>query len=180
MSVLTRNPTNKSLLQTNKFKLNFGAIPAITYFCQTVNLPGLSLNEITRDTPFIDLFVPGEKLSYETLNITFLLDEDLMSWMQLHNWIRAITFPTEFDEFKDLDRLSQVSANRARAGLKPQYSDATVTVYTNKNNPNIRINFKDVFPTSLSSIVFNATDTADNIATADASFRFSYYNIETI
>ncbi len=60
------------------------------------------------------------------------------------------------------------------------YSDATLTLFTNKNNPSFRIKFYDIFPTSLSTIAFSTGDTAENIMTADATFRFSYYNYERI
>jgi len=180
MTALTRNPTNKDLLQSTKFRLNFGILPGMTYFCQSANLPGVALNEIIRNTPFVDLYSPGEKISYDTLNITFLLDEEIQAWEQLHDWIRNLTFPTDFKEYKDLERMSRVSNYRSSVNLKPQFSDGSLTIFTNKNNASIRINFKDLFPTTLGSILFNAADTADNIISADASFRFSYYNIERI
>ncbi|NCX62909.1 MAG: hypothetical protein EBW84_09325 [Betaproteobacteria bacterium] len=63
---------------------------------------------------------------------------------------------------------------------KPQYSDASLSIYSNKNNVNFRIKLYEVFPTSLSTILFNTGDTAENIVTADATFRFSYYDYERI
>jgi hypothetical protein len=180
MAVTNRNPANKDILQTTKFRFNFTRLQNITFFCQTINLPGVSLTEITRNTPFIDLYVPGEKMIYDTLNITFLVDEDLRGWQSLHDWIRAMTFPTDFKEYRDLSKLSSTASYRQSARLPPQYSDAELTVYTNKNNVNFKIMFKDVFPTTVSSILFNASDNAENITTADASFRFSYYDIERI
>jgi hypothetical protein len=177
-AVTARNPVNKDLLQSTKFRLNFDMIKDTTYYCQSVNLPGVSLSEVPRATPFIDLYVPGEKLVYDVLSISFLVDEDLVSWLRIHDWIRAMTFPVEFQEYANLKRMNSYAANKAANGGGPQYSDAIVTVYTNKNNPNIRIKFKDLFPTSLDSVQFNATDSAENIITATATFRFSYYNIE--
>jgi hypothetical protein len=55
-----------------------------------------------------------------------------------------------------------------------------MTLYTNKNNPNFRVKFVDMFPTSVGTILFNAQDTAENIAIADATFRFSYYEYERL
>lgn len=177
-SVTNRNPANKDLLQSTKYRLNFERIKDTTYFCQSANLPGVSLSEVPRPTPFIDLFVPGEKMLYDTLNITFLVDEDLASWLRIHDWIRGMTFPVEFQEYSDLAKQSTHSAIRRVNKLPPQYSDATLTLFTNKNNPNVRVLFKDLFPVTVDSIQFSATDSADNILTASASFRFSYYNVE--
>jgi hypothetical protein len=64
--------------------------------------------------------------------------------------------------------------------LPVQYTDASMTVFTNKNNPNFRIQYKDVFPTTLGGIQFSALDSAENIITADVTFRYSYYNLERI
>ena len=175
-----RNPLNKDILQTTRFKLAFNRLENVTFFCQNVNLPGVSLSEVPRNTPFIDLYVPGDKMIYDTLNITFILDEDMRGWQSLHDWIRSMTFPTDFQEYRDLEKLSSTSAYRSANRLPPQYTDATLSIYTNKNNLNFRIIFKDVFPVSVGSILFNAADNADNIASSDATFRFSYYNIERV
>ena len=179
-TVLDRNPTNKDLLQSTKFRLEFARLPGTTYFCQSINVPGVSLSEVPRHTPFVDLYVPGEKMMYETLNVTLLIDEDIRAWQERHDWIRAMTFPTDFQEYRALSKLSETSAIRRYNKLPPQYTDATMSVYTNKNNLNLKIVYKDLFPTTLSSILFNSSDSADNVLTADVSFRFSYYNIERI
>ena len=179
-TALTRNPTNRDILQSTKFRLNLSRLPGVTYFCQTANLPGVSLNEVLRATPFIDLYVPGEKMVHDTFNVTFLVNEDLSDWEQLYNWIRGMTFPKDFKEYRDLAKMSEMSAVRFANKLPPQYTDASLTIYTNKNNPNLRIQFKDIFPTTLGSIQFSSLDSAENIITCDATFRFSYYELERL
>lgn len=180
MTVINRNPTNKDLLQTTKFLLTFSRLPGMTFFCQSVNLPGVSLSEVPFNTPFVDLYVPGEKISYDMLNVSFLIDEDIQSWQQVHDWIRGMTFPKNFSEYSNMRRLSSVSNYRKGVNLPPQYSDGALTIYTNKNNINLRIKFVNLFPVTLGSILFNTADNAEYIATADASFRFDYYDIERI
>jgi len=152
MTALNRNPSNINLLQSTKFRVTFERLRGLTYFCQSANFPGISLTEIVRPTPFIDLYHPGEKLIYDTFNVTFLINEDLETVVARSNLTRQ----------------------------PPVYSDASLTFFTNKNNPSFRIKFADVFPTSLSTITFSTGDTAENIMTADATFRFSYYNYERI
>lgn len=185
MTALNRNPSNIDLLQSTKFRINFGRLPGVTYFCQTANLPGISLTEIPRSNPFVELYSPGEKLIYDTLNFTFLVDEDLRAWTDIHDWMRGITFPTEFEEYlrlqqeKGTNNLGQTLFNNSGINIG-QFSDASMTIFTNKNNPNFRIKFVDVFPIGLGTIIFNTSDNADNIVTADATFRFSYYNYDRI
>ena len=83
MTVLNRNPQNTNLLQPTKFLLTFTRIQTVQYFCQEVNLPGVSLGEVNRATPFLDMYSPGTKLSYEPLDITFTIDEELESGKNL-------------------------------------------------------------------------------------------------
>jgi hypothetical protein len=182
MAVLTRSPGSTDLLQSTKFRVTFDYLPGMTFFCQSANFPGLSLTEIPIPTPFIDFFVPGEKLVYDTLNITFLIDEQMLSWTEIHDWIRGLTFPTDFKEYFDLQKrgTSQLTRVPPVQKQKFQYGGAILSVYSNQNNPKFRVRFNDVFPTSLSSIIFNTQDTAENIAVADATFRFSYYDYERI
>lgn len=180
MTALTRNPVNTDLLQSTKFRVTFNRLPGVTFFCNSVNLPGISLTEIPMPTPFVELYLPGEKAIYDTLNITFLVDEDLRSWTELHDWIRGATFPTEFEEYVNLARLNPSANIRTIQQRPPVYSDATLTIYTNKNNANFRVKFVDLFPTNVGSLSFSAGDSAENIITADATFRFSYFNYERI
>ena len=77
MTATNRNPNNQNFLQPNKFIINFARAPSIQYFCQSVSVPGISLSEIPQNTPFVDVYVPGEKAIYDLLNITFLIDEEL-------------------------------------------------------------------------------------------------------
>jgi hypothetical protein len=180
MTALTRAPYNKDLLQSTKFRVTFDRLPGMTFFCQTANFPGVSLTEIPRQTPFVDLYVPGEKIVYDTFNATFLIDEDLRAWTEIHDWIRATTFPTNFKEYLDLQRSDKGPYIRGSFNNKPQYSNAILTLYTNKNNANFRVKFIDLFPTSLSTILFSSQDSAENVVTADATFRFSYYEYERV
>ena len=178
MTTITRNPTNPNFLQPNKFQLNFSRVPNIQYFCQSVGVPGISLSEVPQNTPFVDLFVPGEKAIYDMLNVTFLIDEEMKSWIEIHDWIRAMTFPTQYEEYQ---RLGQLNKNVSlRNTQTPQYSDATITIFSSSNTPYYRFKFFDCFPTSISSFVMAATDSPDSAMTADATFRYSYYNIEKL
>jgi hypothetical protein len=169
---------NPNLLQPNKFQLNFSRMPNLQYFCQSVSIPGVSMSEIPQNTPFVDIYVPGDKLIYDLLNITFYVDENIQTWKEVHDWIRAMTFPENFEEYRNLENLNKY--NRSLSTNKPQYSDGIVTLLTSSNNPKIRFKFYDLFPITLSTFIMSATDTPDNIITADATFRYSYFDIETV
>lgn len=165
MTALNRNPQNTNFLQPTKFLLTFNRVGALQYFCQSVNLPGISLDDVSRATPFLDIYSPGTKLTYNPLNVTFIVDENLSTWTSLQNWFNSIANPKGFDGRKP--------------SPKDAFSDASLTILTNLNNSNLRVNYYNVFPTSLSDIDFDTKLSADDIITASASFRYEYYEILT-
>jgi hypothetical protein len=169
------SPSNPNQLHPNKVLLSFTALPNIQYWCQSVNIPGVSLGEVPRNTPFIDLYSPGEKLIINTLSLTFLVDEDLKGWIELYTWIRGLTFPVEFKEYADL-------RNRIGAPSRtfPQFSDAALIILDSKQNAKIRIKFYNCFPTSLSDILLSTTSSPEDPISSDATFRFDINEIERI
>lgn len=176
MTALNRNPPNTNYLQSTKFQIIFPRISSVTYFCRSVNVPGLSSTPVVQTTPFVDLYKPGDKTLYETLDIEFIVDEELWSWQVIHDWIRKYSFPCSFEEYKTLDRESIVSMK----SVSPQYSDAYLSTLTGLNNFKVNLKFVDVFPISLSGINMSSTQSADDIITAKATFKYQLYNFERI
>jgi len=143
-----------------------------------ITLPGLSTSEIPVNNPFVELYAPGEKAIYDTLNVTFLVDMELKAWLEVHDWLRALTFPTEYEEYKNLGNLNKFTT--AANSSTPQYSDGSVTLLSAANVPYFKFNFINLFPISLSGFTVSATDSPETIITADATFRFTYFNVEKL
>jgi hypothetical protein len=165
MTALNRNPQNTNPLQPTKYLLTFDRISTVQYFCQTVNLPGVSLGEVVRPTPFLDMYSPGTKLTYSPLDVNFIVDEELATWKNLYMWFTSIADPDGFEK-RDHDR--ELQRNK-------HFSDATLTVLSALNNPILRIHFRNVFPSTMSDINFDTTLSADNIVTVNATFRYESY-----
>ena len=178
-------PENQSLALGNKYRLAFNRIPEVTFFCQSVNIPGVSMTPTQFATPFTDLPLPGDKIQYDEFRISFLVDEDYKSWQSLYDWITAMTFPENFGQYRNLSQLKRnaISLNLPSSELLdqlPQYSDAILTINTNKNNPNIRFKFKDLFPISVGAIDLSEEFTPENTMICDALFRYSYFTLERL
>ena len=60
------------------------------------------------------------------------------------------------------------------------YSDATLLVYNSKNTPKVNVHFKNMFPTSLSALEYSQELTDVEYFKATASFRYLYYEFETV
>jgi hypothetical protein len=170
MTALNRNPQNTNLLQPTKYLLNFKRIETVQYFCQSVNIPSIKLGEVVRATPFLDMYSPGTKLDYSLLDIEFIIDEDMQTWKNLYNWFISIADPDGFEKRAYKEELQRTE----------QFSDATLTILSNLNNPMIRINFRNLFPISMGDINFDTRLSADNIMTVSASFRYESYNYLTV
>ena len=178
MTALNRNPSNPNFLQGNKFQLNFSRAPNLQYFCQTVTLPGLSTSEIPVANPFVELYAPGEKAIYDTLNVTFMVDQEMTGWLEIHDWLRALTFPTEFEEYTRLGKLNQFST--AANSKTPQYADGSITILSASNRPYFKFNFVNLFPIAIGGFMLSSTDTPETVITSDATFRFTYYDVEKL
>lgn len=172
MTVINRIPENTNPLQPTKFLLTFDRIGSVTYFCQEVNLPGVNLGHIVTNFPSLDVNNPGTKLSFNPLNVTFILDEELAGWQQLYAWFNSIASPEGTKERVSLTELQ----NQYKQNMLANYSDATVTILSALNNPIVRIQYYNVFPVSLSDVQFDTTLSAENIMTGQASFVYDYFS----
>ena len=166
MSTLTESqPTNLNQLNVVSFDVSFSRLPSVQYFCQRISLPTVVLGETHEASPFMNTALEGDTITYEAMNLSFIVDEDLQNYIEIYNWMTALGFPREYAQFAALQKESSGSENT-------KYSDLTIILHTNKSNPNYQINFTDVFPTSLSSIQFDATPTGMDPITVDATFNF--------
>ena len=77
MTAITRTPQNTNLLQPTKYLLTFSRMPTVQYFCQAVNLPGVSVGQAPLNFPSVDVYAPGNKITYNNFMITFTVDEQL-------------------------------------------------------------------------------------------------------
>jgi hypothetical protein len=176
MSAKDVSVCNTDLLQSAKFIFSLPRITSTQFFCQTANIPGISTQNSIQATPFSDLNIPGDKLVYETLNIGFLVDEELESWTQIHDWMRGIAFPESFDERQNLKLQTRFSEK----SQYPQYSDAELITLAANNTPKTKFHFIDLFPIQVSGIPFDIRIGSEQTITATAIFKFKRYDITRI
>jgi len=170
---------NKSILNKNNFRLLIDRIPTVEYYVQTVNIPGLTMNETIMSSRIgLDGYFPGDKIIFDTLDITFLVDEDLENFKEMYDWMDAIVPVKDTSAYSNLvggtSTSTNVTANKA-AGME-QYSDITLVMNTNKNIPNKYFRFHDCFPLTLGALELQSGADAEPV-TSSVTFRFSYYDI---
>jgi hypothetical protein len=169
-SVLNLIPENTSLMQTARYTFAFPTLPFLTYFMQTTTIPGVSTGAIKVENPFSATYRHGDKLVFEPLAVTALLDEDMRVWEETFNWLKALTFPNKFEEYQ-----------RFKNPNGSLYHDAILTVNTNSNIPNIRYKFTHCHPVVLSNVQLNTTLNADDyVMTAEITFRYDQFYMERL
>ena len=181
----TSQPTVFDYASPTTWRIKFARIPKVVWFCTNVNLPGITLGEAQYPTPMMDTYLTGDKLTFETLNITFLVDEELQNYRQLWDWMVGIGAPKKLSQFSAAltGGSNPTSQMPTSDGTTPSesglYDDATLIVYNSKNIAKVNIHFKQMFPTSLSGLAYAQDATDVDYFRADASFRFMYYEFET-
>ena len=192
----SRQPTKQDYADPTKFKFSIIKLPKVEYFCTQVNLPGVSISDnYTQPTPFRDIPLPGEKLRYEQLTMTFLVDENLENYQEIHGWLVGLGFPRDHSEFRNLltsgnDRFPTRNASNisseagktkfAAADVGPTLSDATLTVLSSKNNAQVEVRFRDVYPTGLTGLAYNQQAADVDYLTATVSFSYLIYDFANV
>ena len=170
--------SNRNFLSVVGFKFLLNRCPKVDFYCNSANIPEVTLGTAVQSTYLKDIPVPGEKMTYGDLNITFMVDEDMENYLQLYQWMTSLGFPellSQFNELKDTDRL--LPEKPQSGDFFNERSDATLMILNSDYNPSVKIKFKDVFPVSLSAVPFDATAEQQTYYTATAVFRYTIFDV---
>lgn len=170
MSAIDNIPENKNFLSPLGFKFQIKKSPNVNFFVQNVNLPGISLIPTETANPFVNIPYSGDHINYDNLLISFKVDEDLNNYKEIHDWIRQLGFPEKFEEYR------KIASHPLYSGLGTK-SDISLLILSSSRNPKYDIVFKDAFPVSLSSILFDTTNQDVSYLEATATFRYTSYDI---
>lgn len=166
-------PSNINPLQSNGFLFDILKLPELKFFCQEVTLPSLDAPAANYETPLVNVPIPGEKLTFGEVSVTFMIDENMENYIALHNWMVGLGFPASHEQYKNFinSRTDAINPNELLAG----YSDGLLQVLNSSNNPTRTIQFVDLFPTGLQQITLQSTTQDTTYLAATASFGYTYY-----
>lgn len=167
---------NRNFLSPTQFKFILSREPKVSFFCNQANIPDLNLGVAIQPTYLKMLPTPGDIIEFGDLSLRFIVDENLENYMCIQNWIRGLGFPQVLSQFGQLERQGVVQSNYVKEGQNV-YSDGTLQVFTSSQIPSFQVVFKDLFPISLSTLTFDATETDINYFTSDVTFKYSIYDI---
>ena len=136
---------NRNFLAPTGFKFSLKRSPGVAFFCNQANIPSLDLGIATQPSYLKDIDVPGDKIQFGDLTLRFLVDEDLVNYMEIQNWIRGLGYPETLQEFDKLEKEAVLPSNYGRVGDNI-YSDGTLQILSSNLVAKFNVNFKDMFP----------------------------------
>ena len=192
-NIINREPSKSDYASPIQFRFKCTKLPTVEFFVQSANIPGINLGSATQTNPLYDIPLPGDKITFAALDMSFLVDENLNNYKEIHDWILGLGFPSNNQQFQDLqsagsDRFPGSSKSAAVTGTStPQplneggiYSDAILTVLNSKNIPKTEIRFQNIYPTSLGSLNYDVRQTDVDYLSASVSFNYMNYDIVQI
>jgi len=177
-------PAVYNYLRPNAFRFVIKDLPNVAYTCQSANLPSLQLGFAVQPTPFTDVPRIGDKLSYGEFTIRFLIAEDMSNYKELYEWMVAIGFPQNYEQYKAFtgERLNRFPFYKSKSGMSEvlAYSDGTLTILDSNNVAKTNIILKDLFPTSVEALDFDITSQTVDYFVGIASFKYTSFEIQTL
>ena len=165
---------NRNFLAPVGFKFTLAKYPKVAFFSNSARIPELTL-ELTRQPSYLKTIdVPGERLSYGDLTLRFLVDENMENYISVYNWLTGLGFPETTKEFADL-----IKDKDGQRDPKEAFCDGTLRILNSNYREVAKVKFNDLFPTSLTSLDFDATNTDVQYFTAEATFKYTVYKIES-
>lgn len=157
--------TTLNYLLPSKASLDImGALP-FSINVQSFKIPRMYGFIAEQATPMYQIPLPGNKLVYNLLEVSFLVTEDLSSWLNIHQWIRSIYQPERTEEY---------------INKKMYLEQIVLTVYSSANNPIYRVKFIDAFPVKLDEIAFEVGEPTADPVRSKVEFAFRRFDIEKI
>ena len=163
---------NRNFLSPIGFKFTISKTPKVDFFSNSARIPEITLGTALQPSYLKNIDVPGDKLEYGDFSLRFLVDEELENYMAIHNWLTGLGFPQTTQEYKDLttDSDNQRDPNEA-------FSVGALHILNSNYRDVAIVKFADLFPVSITSLEFDATDNDILYFTAEASFKYTVYNI---
>ena len=172
-TALSETPTDTNFLSPLIYRLQIRKTPNLNFFVQNVNLPGVHLTSVQQPNPFVTIPHTGDHLEFDEIMINFKIQENMADWLEIFNWLKALGFPNNYSEYGAINAIAEGT------GLGVT-SDISLIVMDSNRVPKHNIIFRDAFPVSLSSIIFDVAQADLKYVTAAATFKYTLYEYEAL
>ena len=163
---------NRNFLSGVAFKFNLTKFPKVDFFSNSARIPELSLELAQQSSYLKNIAVPGERLTYGDFTLRFLVDENMENYVSVYNWLKGLGFPETTQQFRDV-----TTDSKGQRDPKEAFCDGTLRILNSNYREVGKVKFNDLFPTSLTSLDFDATATDVQYLTAEATFKYTIYDL---
>ena len=163
--------------------MQFARMPMTTFVVQDVNLPGVSAKTASFAAPGMNIHALPDRLVFDPLNVTFMMDENMSAWRELFSWLQGMTgghdrseIVAEFIE----GQLNYVWADKPQHQLDlAARTTAALTIINPVKIPMLRVLFHNLYITSLGPLQFSTReqDTITSTLSCTATFDYDYYAV---
>ena len=174
MAAANKIPDNLNYLSNISFRLTMEDAPNMTWFCQAVNIPGVTIEAIEVPTPMVNIPYHGSRVAFEELSVRFIVDEHLKNWMEIYDRVVTLGLVEGGEEYR---KLHAKSTTTARGGT---VSTIVLSLLTSAMNPQIQFHFYEAFPISISALDFDSASVDLEYFTATAMFRYTNYKVKNL
>ncbi len=173
-SAFGKQIANRNFLSGVGFKFNLTKFPKVDFFSNSARIPELNL-ELTQQASYLkNIDVPGERLSYGDFTLRFLVDENMENYQSIYDWLTGLGFPETTKEFAEI-----IKDKDGQRDPKEAFCDGTLRILNSNYREVGKVKFNDLFPISLTSLEFDATNTDVQFFTAEATFKYTLYKLVT-
>ena len=157
-------------LSPTSFQVSVGRIPNVEFFVQRANIPALTGNPVELSSPLQSYYSHQDRISYSDFDLSFVVDENMDNYLEIAKWMEGLGSPRESDQYKDLVGPEGDGA----------VSDITVIIHNSNKRPSIRMQLKNCFPVSISSVPLNIVSADIVYPEVTVTFRYDDFTIEKI
>jgi hypothetical protein len=163
--------------------MQFSRMPMTTFVVQEVNLPGVTAKPAVTASPGLNIHSIPDRLVYDPLTVTFMMDEELRAWRELYAWLLGMTGGYDRSEIvaEFIDQhINYVWPEKAQHRQeKVARTTAALTIINPAKIPMIRVLFNNLYITGLSALTFSTkeTDTISNTMSCTATFEYDWYSV---
>ena len=173
-SAFGKQIANRNFLSGIAFKFNLTKFPKVDFFSNSARIPELNLELTTQASYLKNIDVPGERLSYGDFTLRFLVDENMENYQSIYDWLTGLGFPETTKEFAEI-----IKDKDGQRDPKEAFCDGTLRILNSNFREVGKVKFNDLFPISLTSLEFDATNTDVQFFTAEATFKYTLYKLVT-
>lgn len=142
---------------TSNFRIEIPRLPQLELYATDVNIPGVTLDAIEKPYQDVRIKLPDNKYTWDDLNISFILDEDLYVYELIRKWNEKVRNTEMWQD-----------------GL---YDINIIPLDSNKNI-NYKFSLEGAFPTMIGGWQYTTGSTSTTFLTFDVSFAFQHFGFK--